>query len=108
MTTAGRPDDSAQERRGRALGWASGLALLPAPWVVAGVLATAVTMVGPDSWDAESTFPWFLLAAFATALGWIAYGSVRITGFRRGAVPGTAVALVTIAVIYGLALVVGD
>jgi hypothetical protein len=106
MTTTGRPDDSARQRRGRALGWASGLALLPAPWVVAGILATAVTMVGPDSWDAESTFPWFLLAAFAAAFGWIAYGSVRISGFGRGAVPGTAVALITIALVYGLALVV--
>ena len=108
MTTTGRHDDSDRERDGRALGWASGLALLVAPWVVAGILATAVTMVGPDGWDAESTFPWALLAAFSAGIGWIVYGSTRISGFRHGAVPGTAIALVTIAAVYGLARVVGD
>lgn len=108
MTTSGRHDASPQERRRRALGWASGFALLVAPWIVAGILATAVTMVGPDSWDAEGTFPWFLLAAFAAAVGWIVYGSARISGFWRGAVPSTAIALVVIAVVYVLALVVGD
>ena len=74
MTTTGRHDDSDRERDGRALGWASGLALLVAPWVVAGILATAVTMVGPDGWDAESAFPWALLAAFSAGIGWIVYG----------------------------------
>jgi hypothetical protein len=106
MTTSGCRHHSARERRGRTLGWASGLGLVLAPWIVAGILATAVTMVGPDSWDAEGTFPWFLLAAFSGALGWIVYGSVRISGFWRGAVLGTAVALTTIAMVYALAILV--
>lgn len=96
------PDDT-----GRVLGWVSGLALLIVPWIVAGMLATAVTMVGPDSWDAESTFPWLLLVAFAAGIGWIIYGSVRIRGFRRGAFPGATVALTTIAGIYLVTVVVG-
>jgi hypothetical protein len=95
------------EDPGRVLGWVSGLALLIVPWIVAGMLATAVTMVGPDSWDAESTFPWLSLVAFAAGIGWIIYGSVRIRGFRRGAFPGTAVALTTIAGIYLVTVVVG-
>jgi hypothetical protein len=107
MGATDRHDDPAQADHARTLGWASGLALLPVPWIAAGILATTVTMVGPDGWDAESTFPWFLLAAFAAALGWIAYGSTRISGFRRGAVPGAAIALATMAGIYVLARFVG-
>ena len=97
---------AAHDRTGWVLGWASGLALLVAPWIVAGVLATVATMVRPDGWEAESTFPWLLLVAFMVGLGWVIYGSVRIRGFRRGAIPGTAVALTVIAGIYllGLAL----
>ncbi|MGD9959385.1 hypothetical protein [Nocardioides sp.] len=100
-----RHDPSAQDgtprtHTGRVLGWASGLALLIFPWIGAGILATVVTFVGPDDWDPESTFPWLLLAAFSTGVGWIIYGSVSIPGFRRGAIPGTAIALTTIAGIY--------
>ena len=88
------------ERDARVLGWLSGLALLVVPWIAAGVLATVGTMVGPESWDAERTFPWLLLAALVACLGWVVYGSVRISGFRRGALPGAAIALVVIGGIY--------
>jgi hypothetical protein len=101
-----RQDDSAHERHGRLVGWVSGLALLVVPWIIAGVLATAVTTVGPASWDAETTFPWLLLAAYSAGIGWIVYGCVRIQGFRHGALPGTAVALIMIAGILGLTLAV--
>lgn len=93
---------AAQARTGRVLGWLSGLGLLVVPWIAAGVLATVGTMVGPEGWDAEHTFPWLLLGTLVTGLGWVAYGSVRISGFRRGALPGTAIALVVIGAIYAL------
>lgn len=96
---------AARERTGRALGWLSGLALLVVPWIAAGVLATVGTMVGPESWDAERTFPWLLLATLLAGLGWVVYGSVRISGFRRGALPGAAIALVVIGGIYVLGVV---
>lgn len=95
------PERAAEERAGRertnqVVGWLSGLGLLVVPWIAAGVLATVGTMVGPDSWDAESTFPWLALATLAVGLGWVVYGSLRISGFRRGALPGAAIALVVI------------
>ncbi len=85
-----------EERAARVLGWVSGLALLVVPWIAAGVLATVGTMVGPASWEAERTFPWLLLAAFLGGLGGIAYGSVRISGFRGGALPGAAIAMLVL------------
>ena len=96
---------AARERSGRVLGWLSGLGLLVVPWIAAGVLATVATMVGPESWDAERTFPWLLLATFVAGLGWVVYGCVRISGFRRGALPGAAIALVVIGGIYVLGVV---
>ena len=94
-----------REGPGRVLGWLSGLGLLVAPWVAAGVLATLGTMVGPESWEAERTFPWLLLVGFVAGLGWIVFGSLRISGFRRGALPGTAISLSVLAGIYVLATV---
>ena len=96
---------AARERTGRVLGWLSGLALLVVPWIAAGLLATVGTMVGPEGWDAERAFPWLLLAALVAGLGWVVYGSVRISGFRRGALPGAAIALVVIGGIYVLGVV---
>lgn len=92
------------ERPGRRLGWLSGLGLLVVPWVVAGLLATLGTVIGPESWAAETTFPWLLLASFAGGLGWIGYGSIRIRGFRRGALPGAAIALLVLVGTYLLVL----
>jgi hypothetical protein len=57
-------------------------------------------MVGSARWDAERTFPWLLVATLVGGLGWVVYGSVRISGFRRGALPGAAIALVVIGAIY--------
>ncbi len=93
------------ERPARVLGWLSGLGLLVVPWVAAGVLATLGTMVGPESWDAERTFPWLLPVGFVAGLGWIVFGSLRIRGFRRGALPGTAIALAVVGGIYALTTV---
>jgi Ni/Fe-hydrogenase subunit HybB-like protein len=97
---------ASQERTGCVLGWLSGLGLLVAPWIAAGVLATISTMVGPEAWDAEHTFPWLLTGALAAGLGWVVYGSVRISGFRRGAMPGAVIALLVFGAIYllGVAL----
>jgi hypothetical protein len=95
----------ARERTGRVLGWLSGLGLLVVPWIAAGLLATIATMVGPGSWDAEHTFPWLLLGSLVGCLVWVTYGSVRISGFRRGALPGAAIALVVVGAIYLLGVV---
>ena len=84
---------TSRERSGRVLGWLSGLGLLVFPWIAAGVLATAATMVGPESWEADRSFPWLLLATVVVGLGWVIYGSLRIPGFRRGALPGATIAL---------------
>ena len=97
---------AARERTNRVIGWLSGLGLLVVPWIAAGVLATVATMVGPESWDAETTFPWLVLATLAVGLGGIAYGSLRISGFRRGALPAAAIALVVIGGIYLLGVVI--
>lgn len=84
------------------LGWLAGLALLVVPVFVAGVLATAGGMLEvlvrsgvtePQVWDAERTFPWLYIAAFGVCLGGIAFGCVRSPGFRRGALPATALAV---------------
>ncbi len=101
-------EDSSREATGRVLGWVSGLGLLVVPWIVAGVLATAAGVAGQENWNPEVTFPWFLLAAFLTGLGWIGYGCARMPGFRRGALPGTAIALTAIAGIYLATLVIGS
>lgn len=102
-----RPDEdrTAQQRSGRVLGWLSGLALVVVPWVVAGVLATVGTIVRPDSWGAERTFPWLLLVTFVVGLAAVAYGSVRISGFRRGALGGAMIALFVMVGGYLLGLV---
>lgn len=103
-------EPSVREGTGQALGWLSGLGLLVVPVFVAGVLATAAGMLevlltrelsDPQRWDAERTFPWLYLVAFVAGLGWIAYGSLRIRGFRRGALPGTAI---TFTVMVGFSL----
>ena len=93
------------ERSGRVLGWICGLSLLVAPWIAAGVLATVVALVGPESWNPETTFPWLLLATFVTGLGGLIYGSVRDRNFRRGALPGAVVALVIMVGLYVVVLV---
>ncbi len=106
MTLHGSGDTAVvDERSGRVLGWISGLSLLVAPWIAAGVLATVVSLIGPESWDPETTFPWLLLATFAGGLGGLIYGSVRNRGFRRGALPGAAVALVVMVGLYVAVLV---
>ncbi len=93
---------SSEETNARILGWLSGLGLLVLPWLAAGVLATIATVLGPESWNAERTFPWFLLAGLVAGLGGILYVSVRSRGFRAGAVPGTAIALTVMAVVFVL------
>ncbi len=96
---------AAREHTGRTLGWLSGLGLLVVPWIAAGMLSTIGALAGQEAWGAERTFPWLLLGTVVAGLGWVAYGSVRILGFRRGALPGTAIALVVVGAIYLLGLV---
>lgn len=56
-------------------------------------------MTGRESWEPERTFPWLLLATGLVNAGWLVYASLRIPGFRRGAVPATAIAVVVIAAV---------
>ncbi len=93
-----------EQANGRVLGWLSGLGLTVVPWIVAGLLASVVGAVAGESWNPETTFPWWLLAALVTMLGWIGYGIVRIPGFRRGALIGAAVSLVGVLVLVGAVL----
>ncbi len=102
LSESAEQEEAARRRPGRVLGWLSGLGLLVVPWIAAGVLATLGTMVGPESWNAERTFPWVLLVTFVGGLGWVAWGSVRISGFRQGAVPGTLIALAVLVGIGGV------
>lgn len=117
MKTGDRAASEARVRKGtwQALGWLSGLGLLVIPVFVAGVLSTAggvlETLLSselsePQAWDAERTFPWLYVAALVVGLGWVTYGSVRIPGFRRGAIPGTAVALAVMGGLLLLGLIV--
>jgi hypothetical protein len=86
-------DVTRTEPGGRVLGWLSGLGLVVVPWVGAGVLSTVAGVLGSDAWDPERTFGWWLLLAFLVMVGWLVIGSVRIAGFRRGAVRGAVVSL---------------
>ncbi len=92
------------ETSGRVLGWLSGLGVAFVPWVAAGVLSTVGGIVGGEAWSPETTFPWLALGAFVTTVGWLAYGSVRIPGFRRGALLGASLALAGVGLLVGLAL----
>lgn len=89
------------------LGWTSGLALLVVPWVGAGILATLGSLVGRESWQPERTFPWLLLVTGVACVGWLVYGSLRLPGFRRGALPGAAIAVALIAAVGTAGLVLG-
>lgn len=82
---------------GRLLGWASGLSLLPAPWIVAGVISTFAP-------DPEATFPWAFALGFVVMTAWVGYGSWRIPGFRRGGVRGSAMVLGIFATSFGILL----
>ncbi len=79
----------------RVWGWLSGLGLGAVPWLIAGVISTF-------SGDPEATFPWALAAGFALMVGWITYGSVRIRGFRRGALVGSALVLGSSALLWAI------
>ena len=97
-------DEDVQPTRagtGRVLGWVSGLGIAIVPWIAGGILASVGAM-GPETWSPEATFPWTLLASFVAMLGWIAYGCIRISGFRRGGLLGSAIALALVGVIYVL------
>ena len=87
-------DEKADESSTVALGWACGLGLLVVPWLGAGILATFMSVLDSEALEPERTFPWLVLAVLLAGLGGLAYGSVRVPGFRRGAVPATAIALV--------------
>ena len=102
MRVPATPGQTHREGTGRVLGWLAGLGLLVVPIVVAGVLATIGGMLEellvrglsePQTLDAERTFPLLYLAALFLHLVAIVAASVRIPGFRRGAVPGTLIAL---------------
>ncbi|MEZ5096077.1 MAG: hypothetical protein R2731_08065 [Nocardioides sp.] len=85
--------DAARGRSIRLLGWLSGLGVLVVPWVLGGILASVGGMVGPESWSPERTFGRLAGACLVVWLLWVAYGSVTIHGFRRGALVGGALAL---------------
>jgi hypothetical protein len=93
--TSRRPGTrTADESSTVALGWVCGLGLLVVPWLGAGILATFISLLDSEALEPERTFPWLVLAVLLAGLGGLAYGSVRVPGFRRGAVPATAIALV--------------
>lgn len=73
----------------------SGLGLALVPWLAAAVISTA-------SPDPEAVFLWALGGAVVPMIAWIAYGSVRLPGFRRGALVGVLIALAGAALLYVL------
>lgn len=80
---------------GKVSGWLSGLGIVVIPWIASGIVSTFLP-------EPETMFPWVLLAAFVAMIGWIAYGSVRIPRFRRGALTGSAIALGAVGLLYAL------
>ncbi|MDH3308974.1 MAG: hypothetical protein OEO77_15850, partial [Acidimicrobiia bacterium] len=78
-------------------GWMSGLGLVPGAWLVAGIASTFLP-------DPESSFSWALLGGLVFVAGLIGYGAVRIPGFRRGALLGSAISLTVAAALVGLIL----
>ena len=77
------------------LGWVSGLSLLLAPWIVAGIISTLTP-------DPEAAFPWGFAFGFVAMAAWIGFGSWRIPGFRKGGLMGSAMALGVFAVLFGV------
>lgn len=99
MMSSSRPGhrtaaEEAGQRSAVTLGWVCGLGLLVVPWLGAGILVTFLSLLDSEALEPERTFPWLVLAVLLAGLGGLAYGSVRVPGFRRGAVPATAIALV--------------
>ena len=70
---------------GRVYGWVSGLGFLGIPWFAAGVVSTFTA-------EPESTFPVLFGVFFAAMLGWSAYASFRIPGFRGAFARGFGIA----------------
>ncbi len=77
----------------RAFGWTAGLGLVPAAWLVAGIVSTFLP-------DPESSFGWAVLVSLTVVIVLVAYWSARHVTFREGAVPGS---LISLAVTVGLA-----
>jgi len=84
---------SARTGNGRVLGWVSGLGIVIIPWIGSGIVSTFLP-------EPEKAFQWVLLVTFVAMIGWIAYGSVRIPRFRRGALLGSAIALGIVGLLY--------
>lgn len=80
---------------GRALGWVSGLGIVIIPWIASGIVSTFLP-------EPEKAFQWVLLAAFVAMIGWIAYASVRLPRFKRGAFLGSAIAMGIVGALYAL------
>lgn len=85
----------AHHGNGRALGWVSGLGIVVIPWIASGIVSTFLP-------EPEASFRWVFLAAFVAMIGWIAYGSVRVPRFKRGALLGSAIALGIVGALYAL------
>ena len=81
MTT----DHMTRPSSGRVYGWISGLGFLGIPWFVAGVVSTFTS-------NPESAFPPLFGVAFAAMLGWSAYASFKVPGFRGAFARGFGVA----------------
>lgn len=100
----GVEEQEARARSIRVLGWLSGLGVLVVPWLAAGVLSSVGGILRPEAWNPEGTFGGLFLVSLLGWLGWVAYGSVRIRGFRRGALLGSVIGLVVLGVPYLLVL----
>jgi hypothetical protein len=80
---------------GKVLGWLSGLGIVIVPWIASGIVSTFLP-------EPETSFQWVFLAAFVAMVGWIAYGSARISRFRQGALMGSMIALSVVGILYAL------
>ncbi len=68
------------------MGWVAGLGVALFPWLVAGVISTFLP-------NPEAMFPWVLLIASVLMVACVVWGTVRVPGFRRGALLGSAISL---------------
>lgn len=81
------PSDSAPPTgNGPALGWISGLGWPFLAWLLAGIVSTFTP-------EPESTFPAVLAGSVVAVIAWLVLGSIRIVGFKRGAVRGALISL---------------
>lgn len=80
---------------GPVLGWLSGLGWPFLAWLLAGVVSTFTP-------EPESAFIYALSGSTVVVAAWLVYGSIRMAGFKRGAIRGGLISLGVVAALWAV------